>query len=118
MSRTRELFTGELRERITFEERLVIGRTASGDEQIQWTPRGTVWAKAEEDSSRESHSAEQIQGELSATFIIRNQDFPIDDTMRVAWRGSYYDIKAPIAIDPMRSLFEIPAIRRPVERTT
>jgi head-tail adaptor len=122
MSATAELFSGELRERITFEEPLVIGRTSSGGEQIQWTPRGTFWAKVEELQGSELHSAQQIDGDITTRFIIRRQDIAIPETWRAVWTKfgatTYYDIQPPTALVADRSLFEIMAIRRPAERNT
>lgn len=119
---TTEIFSGELRERVSFEEPIVIGRTSSGGEEIQWTPRGTFWAKVEELQGRELHSAQQIDAEITTRFTIRRQDIAIPETWRAVWRKfgatTYYDLKPATALVADRSLFEIMAIRRPPERTT
>lgn len=57
-------------------------------------PDGKVWAEVSPLRGREFFAAAQAQSEITTRFRIRYRT-GIDETMRITWRGVFYDIKAP-----------------------
>lgn len=109
---------GAFREVITLQEPVVTGKSASGEPEIMWIPRGNFRAQVEELSGRELYSAQQISADITTRFTIRRQDISFDETWRIAWRGNSYDLKPAVATDTQRSEIEIMAVRRPRGRNT
>ena len=63
------------------------------------TPDGKVWAEVNPLRGREFFQAAQVQAEITTRFRIRYRT-GIDETMRVVWKGKFYEIKAlPIEVD-------------------
>jgi SPP1 family predicted phage head-tail adaptor len=97
---------GDLRERITIEQRSA-GVDALGQPLTTWATVATVWAKAEPLRGREFFAAGQLQGELSVKFTIRHRA-DVAETMRVLWRGQAHEIVAPpINVDGARDALEL-----------
>jgi SPP1 family predicted phage head-tail adaptor len=100
------LAAGDLRERITFQQRApgvdVLGRPSGA-----WGDYATVWAKAEPLRGREFFAAGQMQTSTDVRFVIRYRT-DITNTMRIMWRSEPYEITAPpIDTDGAREQLEL-----------
>lgn len=85
---------GELRHRITIQQKTVV-RDTYGGETVTWTNTATVWAAVEPLSGREYFSAQQVQAEVNHRIRIRYRA-GITTTMRVLWGTRVFDILAII----------------------
>lgn len=81
---------GELRHRIELQT-CTSTQDADGFEQIAWTTKRTVWAKAENLYGKEYWSAKAVQSEKTVKFIIR-YTADINNAMRILFRGTQFNI--------------------------
>lgn len=84
------MLAGRLRESVTLQDKSVT-RDAYGAETISWTTVATVPASAEPLAGREYLAMRQAQADISIRFRIRYLA-GVSTSMRVQWRGGYYDI--------------------------
>lgn len=97
---------GDLRERITFQQRAA-GQDSLGAPNGAWADVVTLSAKAEPLSGREYFAAGQMQASIDVRFTIRYRT-GLSETMRVVWRGEPYEIVSPpINTDGARDVLEI-----------
>ena len=90
---------GDLNERVVIERR-VKGENTRGEVVYTWEPvfPNGLWAQVNPLRGRDFFAAAQTQSEITTRFRLRFRT-DIDETMRVVWRGRYYDIKGlPIEI--------------------
>ena len=85
---------GKMNERITFQ---AANRTPDGGggyteawANIPSTP--TVWAEVVAKAGKEGLVSDRITATMVTLFIIRNRS-DLNETMRVLWRGSFYNIR-------------------------
>ena len=73
-----------------------------GEVTYDWVEVVTVWASANPLRGRDYFAAAQTQSEVMTRFRIRYRT-GLDSSMRVVWKGGYYDIKGqPIEVDGER----------------
>jgi len=84
---------GKLNQRVRIEQR-VKGTDSRGAVIYTYAPLITVWAEVNPLRGREFFAAAQMQGEITTRFRIRYRT-GLDETMRLVWKGVYYEIKAP-----------------------
>lgn len=84
---------GDLNQRIRIERR-VKGGNSRGEVTYTWLPVVTVYAQASPLRGRDLFAAAQAHSEITTRFRIRYRT-GVDETMRVIWKGSAYDIKSP-----------------------
>lgn len=89
---------GDLNQRIRIDMR-VKSTDTRGAVIYTWAPwtgttDGKVWAEANPLRGRDFFQAAQVQSEITTRFRIRYR-LGIDETMRVVWKGKFYEIKAP-----------------------
>lgn len=84
---------GDLNQRIRIEQR-VKSENTRGEVTYTWALFITVWAQVNPLRGREFFAAAQTQTEITTRFRIRYRT-GIDPTMRIVWKGAFYDIKAP-----------------------
>lgn len=85
---------GKMTERITFQRQSRYSDGAGGTER-QWeniSTLPTVWAEVVAKSGKESMVSDRIAATFTTLFHIRNRD-DLDETMRIVWRGSNYNIR-------------------------
>lgn len=85
---------GKMNERITIQsqQRILDG---GGGSTVGWssiTTSPTVWAEVIAKSGKESLVSDRITASMVTLFRIRNRA-DLDETMRIVWRGSNYNIR-------------------------
>ena len=78
-------------------EKQVKTENSRGEVIYTWALHATVWAQVSPMNAtrgREMVAASQVQSEITTRFRIRYRG-GIDETMRIIWKGTQYDIKAP-----------------------
>lgn len=114
---------GELRQRITFQQRTVTGQDSTGAQQYAWVDFATVWADVKPIGGREIFAAQQVYPDADTRVTIRwRRD--LDPSMRIYWRrpsaGAFverqFDILAINDINERHHQLEIIALERPIER--
>ncbi len=90
---------GELRERVTIQEKGTVTRDATGAEVITWSDVATVWADVSPLLGREFLEGRMAEAEVTTRIRIRYRD-GIDPAMRVVHRSSTYDI---VSVQHVRS---------------
>lgn len=91
--------TGELRHRITIQEKSVT-RASNGEENETWASIATVpevWAKVEPLRGREFFAAQETQSSIDYRITIRYRS-DLDRTMRVVWGSETLDIVSVIPV--------------------
>ena len=88
---------GDLKHRITIQEKEVTRGTAGG-EDITWTAVATVWAAAEPIRGREYTALRAAQSEVTIRFRIRYRS-DVDTAMRVLWKSVAYEIVEAINVN-------------------
>lgn len=85
---------GKLDQRVTFQRYSVTSDGAGGSiktwANVPSTP--AVWAQVYTASGRERFDDDRVEAVSTTTFIVRNRN-DIDETMRVVWRGEFYNIR-------------------------
>jgi SPP1 family predicted phage head-tail adaptor len=87
--------TGELDQRITFQERISVSDGMGGSVDT-WTDIATlssVWAHVRPKSGREVTEYDRVNAEAGYLFVIRNRS-DILDSYRIMWDGLPFNIKA------------------------
>lgn len=86
---------GKLNERITFQAYTETsdggGGTTKGWANIATNP--TIWCEVVAKSGKESVISDRITATMVTIFRIRNRS-DLNETMRISWRGSFYNIRA------------------------
>lgn len=96
----------QLNQRIVIERRVKTENTR-GEVTYTWEIFATVWAQANPLRGRDYFAAAQLQDEITTRFRIRYRT-GIDSSMRVVWKGGYYDIKGqPIEVDGAREWIDL-----------
>lgn len=96
----------DLNQRIRIERRDK-STNSRGEVTYDWAEVITVWASANPLRGRDYFAAAQTQSEVTTRFRIRYRT-GIDATMRVVWKGGYYDIKGePIEVDGAREWIDL-----------
>lgn len=84
---------GVLRQRVTIQKPVVIGRDSFGAEILGWEKVATLWADVQPLSGREYFDAQQMNNEV--TTLIRIRYYPgITPQMQVVWNNHTYNIQA------------------------
>lgn len=83
---------GELRHRITL-QKPIISTNPNGFEVVDWQDLKKVWAAVSNLRGREYYAAATVQAENTVKFIIRYIP-DIDNSMRIIFKGKYYNITA------------------------
>lgn len=86
---------GELRHKVEIQENLGGQDTGTGEQIPNWQPLARVWAKIAPMSGREFLAAAAEQSEVRGRITIRYRG-NVDATMRVVYRGMYYNILAAL----------------------
>ncbi len=96
----------QLNQRVRIERRVKTENTR-GEVTYTWELVAEVWAQANPLRGRDFFAAAQLQDEITTRFRIRYRT-GIDSTMRVVWKGGYYDIKGqPIEVDGAREWIDL-----------
>lgn len=85
---------GALNERITFQA-YTSYPDGIGGETREWADiatNPTVWARVMPKSGREDRAEDRVTATAMTVFQIRYRS-DIDETMRIAWEGEYYNIR-------------------------
>ena len=91
----------DLNQRVRIERR-VKTENSRGEVTYTWETVATVWARAVPLRGRDYFAAAQMQDEVTTRFRIRYRT-GLDSSMRVVWKGGFYDIKGqPIEVDGER----------------
>ena len=85
--------TGELDQRITFQERQSVpdGMGGSADTWVNLTSIPTVWAHVRAKGGREVTQYDRVNAEASYLFVIRNRS-DILESYRILWDGEPFNI--------------------------
>lgn len=88
-------------------DRRVKGSNSRGEVTYTYQPLVTIWAQANPLRGRDFFAAAQAQSEVTTRFRIRYRT-GLDSTMRVVWRGAFYDIVGlPIEVDGARKWLDL-----------
>ena len=101
---------GELDQRVVIESRANTTQNALGENTTAWAAWLTRWAKAAPVRGREFFAQGQQQQTIDTMFVLRYDSDTADITasMRVLWRGAYYDIASPpIDVDGRKEWLEL-----------
>lgn len=84
---------GRMNERCTFQ---VYADTPDGGggttkDWINLATNPTVWCEVTAKAGREAVVSDRITATMTTLFVIRNRS-DLDETMRVSWRGSFFNI--------------------------
>ncbi|KGF63626.1 phage head closure protein [Pseudomonas lutea] len=90
---------GDLRHRVTFEEKVVTNDPVSNEELVSWVEFATVWAAIRDLSVREFISAQSTQSEVTCRIVTRYRD-GFDAAMRARHEGRIYNLHG-ILRDPV-----------------
>lgn len=99
---------GDLKHRITFQV-LVIENNKNGFEEEIWEEYKTVWAKVSNLNGREFYQSATIHAEKTVKFMIRYIN-DIDESMRILFNQTLYDITAIDNLKYENKYFEIKAL--------
>ncbi|CAH0435503.1 Putative phage head-tail adaptor [Clostridium neonatale] len=102
------MMIGDLKHRITFQI-LVTTNNKNGFEEEIWKEYKTVWASASNLSGREYYQAAAIHAEKTVKFMIRYIN-DIDESMRILFNQSLYDITAIDNVKYENKYIEIKAL--------
>lgn len=83
---------GDLNRRITIQRR--VANEVKGENKYTFADFATVHANMRPLRGREFFAAAQYQAELTTKFTIRYRT-DVDETMRISYRGEFFDIGAP-----------------------
>lgn len=83
---------GRLRHQITIEQPIRT-RDEYGEDVASYQTFVTVWANKRQPGGREMFTENVTEAEIKTIFEIRFRD-DIDESMRVNWKGNYFDIQA------------------------
>lgn len=91
---------GDLRHRVTIEEK-TITRDTYGGEEITWSTVATCWAAVEPLQGREFLEGRRLEAEVSTRIRIRYRSGVVPG-MRITWGDHVYDIEAVIEHESKR----------------
>lgn len=104
------LAAGDLRERVTIQQRAV-SLDSIGENTGAWSALATVWASAEPLTGREYFAAGQQQQTVDVRFRMRYRD-DVTGAMRLLWRGVPHDIVGPpINVGGRREYLELMTVQ-------
>lgn len=83
----------ELNQRITVQERIEDQDSDTGDITFEWVTFAELWAKAEPAVGREFEAAAALQAQKPVKFTTRWRD-DLDESMRIVWRATTYNIRS------------------------
>ena len=63
-----------------------------GGQTKTWSELASVWANAKPRGGNERFEADRTNAQGLYTFTVRARS-DVDETMRIVWRGSYFDIR-------------------------
>lgn len=92
--------TGELRHRVTIEEKTVT-KDSYGGEEVTWSEVATVWAAVEPLQGREFLDGRRLEAEISTRIRMRYRSGVLPG-MRVTWGDHTYDVEAVIEHESRR----------------
>ncbi len=90
---------GDLRDRVTFERRVITNDPVSNEALVTWVEFATVWAAITDLSVREFISAQSTQSEVTCRIVVRYRD-GFDATMRARHDGRIYNLHGALR-DPV-----------------
>jgi SPP1 family predicted phage head-tail adaptor len=90
---------GALRDRVTFEQKVITNDPVSNEELVTWVEFATVWASVTDLSVREFISAQSTQSEVTCRIVVRYRD-GFDSTMRARHDGRIYNLHGALR-DPV-----------------
>ena len=90
---------GDLRDRVTFEQKVITNDPVSNEELVAWVEFATVWAKVTDLSVREFISAQSTQSEVTCRIVVRYRE-GFDATMRARHDGRIYNLHGALR-DPV-----------------
>ncbi|WP_395543273.1 phage head closure protein [Neotabrizicola sp. sgz301269] len=85
---------GKMNERITLQSLTRLGDSGGGSTEV-WANIPSVpivWAQVMAKAGKEGLVSDRISASMVTLFIIRNRA-DLDETMRIVWRGSNYNIR-------------------------
>lgn len=82
---------GDLRHRVTFEQKVTTYDPMSNEPLIAWAEFATVWASIKDLSVREFIAAQSTQSEVTCRIVTRYRD-GFDATMRARHDGKIYNL--------------------------
>ena len=91
---------GELRHRVTIQEKTVTIDTYGG-EVVAWADVATVWAAVEPLSGREFLEGGRLENEINHRIRIRYRE-GLTPSMRVCWQSRAFDIESVIERESRR----------------
>lgn len=91
---------GDLRHRVTIEEKSVV-RDGYGGEEITWSTVATVWAAVEPLRGREFLEGHSLEAAVDTRIRIRYRSGLLP-SMRVTWGSHAYDVQAVLEIQSKR----------------
>lgn len=118
-----EIAIGDLRHRITFQQKEQVGIDATGEPEYEWANFATVWADVKPIGGREIVAASNIYPEADTRIVMRwRRD--IDPAMRIFWHrptaGAFvdrqFDICAISDVGERHHQLVIIGLERPIER--
>jgi len=85
--------TGELDQRITFQERISVPDGMGGD-TVTWASitNGDAWAHVRPKNGREVTEFDRVNAEAGYLFVVRNRQ-DITDSNRIIWEGEPFNIQ-------------------------
>jgi SPP1 family predicted phage head-tail adaptor len=90
---------GDLRDRVTFEQKVITNDPVSNEELVARVEFVTVWAKVTDLSVRELISAQSTQSEVTCRIVVRYRE-GFDATMRARHDGRIYNLHGALR-DPV-----------------
>lgn len=84
--------SGNLDRRIELQQRTQAGTDTYNEPLWTWSTLATVWAQVVPLAGQELWDAQQVNARIDTRFRIRFRE-DLDETMRVAYQGRYYDIE-------------------------
>jgi SPP1 family predicted phage head-tail adaptor len=88
---------GDLRHRVTIQNKGTPARNTAGEEVITWTEEATVWGSIEPLRGREFLEQQREGGEVTTRIRIRHRD-GLTPSMRAVWGSHTYDILSVIEV--------------------
>ena len=82
---------GQLRHRVTLQQKGSVTQNEFGEEVISWTTVDIVWASVEPLRGREFIQAKQEQAMIDTKIRMRHRD-GVTPVLRAVWNGRVYDI--------------------------
>jgi SPP1 family predicted phage head-tail adaptor len=83
--------TGELDQRITFQERSSVPDGMGGD-VVTWTNKGDAWAHVRPRGGNENTQFDRVNAEAAYLFVVRNRQ-DIKDSDRIMWESEPFNIQ-------------------------